>query len=474
VSDLLSPAFVACDKKLVGFAWAMPSPSYLRDHMAELEVAAPYLDGLVFRLPETDPGQWPPWLPAFDNRAWSEAHVPLDTLRAIHWGRFRHNFISLGPGPTYDDLQVSWFDDAAWETVRANLRLLSKAVVASGARGVFLDVENYSGVWHYWSPQGLKQNPPMRICQYPGFTFAQVEGKVRQRGREFIAALQSEKPDLVVFATALLGDSGSKPDEVETSYYPLLRAFTEGLLEGAGPEVRLVNGSEHTYWVNASDGYLYWHDRHLQNSLSLLPPELRERWRRQSGSGMAVFYDALLTGLYTEKLPVDREYRLKWLEHNLYHGLLTNDEWTWLYFEKANPWIREGVPPEAVAAIERARAKVRNRQALGWTVVWQSLSEPVPSKVFDTPSFRITRPAGDESLWGGDGVVVEVVPAEGVPLTSVQLYLDSRPAAKLLAPPFRVTLRNVPVRAHLLRAVGYFTGDADRGEAAPVLFEVAP
>jgi len=63
---------VAREKKLVGFAWAMPSPAQLRDHMGDLETAAPYLDGLVFKLPEAPAGQWPPWLPAFDSRAWIE------------------------------------------------------------------------------------------------------------------------------------------------------------------------------------------------------------------------------------------------------------------------------------------------------------------------------------------------------------------------------------------------------------------
>jgi hypothetical protein len=67
---------------------------------------------------------------------------------------------------------------------------------------------------------------------------------------------------------------------------------------------------------------------------------------------------------------------------------------------------------------------------------------------------------------------VEVRPDPGVPLTSAQLYLDSRPVAKLLEPPFRARLRGIPAGAHLLRAVGYFAGEADRGEAAPVVFEV--
>lgn len=468
LSGFAPGSIVARDKKLVVFTWALPSPLQLRDHMADFERTAPYLDGIVFKLPEAPAGQWPPWLPAFDNRAWTKSDVPLETLRQIKWGHFRHNFIALGPGPSYEEARVSWFDEAAWETVRANLQLLSQAVAVSRARGVFFDVENYSGLWHYWSQAGLKLNPPQRICHYPGFTFAQVEAKVRQRGREFIIALQSAKPDLVVMATALLSSSGDTPEAVETSYYPLLRAFTTGMLEGAGPQVRLVDGPEATYWTNASDGYLYWYNTYRDTAPTLLPAELRDRWRAQSSLAYAVFHDALFTGLYTDMLPVDQAYRLKWLEHNLYQALLTNDEFTWLYFEKANPWTGEGVPPEAVAALTRARERVQSNQALGWTMVWKSLSEPIASKVFATPSFRLTVAATRRD------VVVEAIPAAGVPLSNAQLYLDSRPVAKLLTPPFRVALRNVPPGAHTLRAVGYFEGEADRGECAPVVFEVIP
>lgn len=472
LSGWQAPAFKARDKKLVGFPWATPSPAYLRDHMADLERAAPYFDGIVFKLPDTNPGDWPPWLPAFDCRPWTERDVPLAILGQIRWNKFRHNFISMGPGPSYDEAVVSWFDDAAWETVQANLRLLSRAVKASGARGIFFDVENYSGLWHYWHKASLDENPARKICLYPGFTFAQVEEKVRQRGRQFITALQSEKPDLVLLATALLSSSGDSPEKVETSFFPLLRAFTVGMLEAAGPQVIFVDGTEGTYWANGSDAFLWWHKAVREGGLNILPENLRQRWTRQSTSGMAVYYDGVANGLYTDKLPVDRAYRLRWLEHNVYHALLTNDEWTWMFFEKANPWTGEGVPADAIAAIERGKAKALAGQALGWTMVTQSLTEPVPSKVFDTPEFAITKPRPAARFPTGAEVQVEIAAANGVGLTYVQLYMDSIPLVGIAGPPFQAVLRNVPRGNHTLLAFGYFTGDCDRGLAAPVTFEV--
>ena len=54
-----APNFVAREKKVVGFVFAMPSPSQLRDHMADLEKTAPYLDGMVFKLAEVPDFHWP-------------------------------------------------------------------------------------------------------------------------------------------------------------------------------------------------------------------------------------------------------------------------------------------------------------------------------------------------------------------------------------------------------------------------------
>ena len=80
------------------------------------------------------------------------------------------------------------------------------------------------------------------------------------------------------------------------------------------------------------------------------------------------------------------------------------------------------MPAEAKAAIERGKAKALGGQALGWTMVWTSLSELIPSKVFATPRFAISQPAPETRLKTGEPLPVEVTGGEGVPLTSVQLY----------------------------------------------------
>jgi hypothetical protein len=473
-SKFANPAFRANDKKVVGFAWENPSPSILRDRMKDLETAAPYLDGIVFKLPETPLGQWPPWRPAFDNRRWTEADVGLPTLRNVKWGRFHHNFIALGPGSSYDHAEAGWFDDEAWASIRENVRLLSRVIQESGARGIFLDTENYSGLWHYWHRSSLRESQPKRICLYPGFTFEQVEKKVRQRGREFLTALQSRKPNVVVFATFLTSGCGHDPAQVATSDFPLLRAFTAGMLDGAGPRARIVDGLENTYWTPNSHGYLWWHEQLKDHTVKIVPEDVREKWRNQCSTGMAVFYDALAKGLYTEKLKVDAAYRAKWLEHNAYHAVLTNDEWTWVYFEKTSPWKPEDVGLDFRLALARGIEKAKSHQPLGFDMTARTLELTEPSRYFDSSAARLVSPMPNATFHRGQLVDVDVQPIGDHAIASVQVFVDSRPVVNLSAVPWTVRLANLPVGLHTIRAEVVVLGNRIQSCTPPVQISVRP
>lgn len=471
VAPFANPVYRARDKKVIGFAWSCPSPSRLVDHMSDVEAATPYLDGIVFKLPETEPGAPPTWLPAFDRRPWTQDDVALPTLRRIRWNRLRHNFIALGPGATYESADASWFDDAAWATIGSNLRLLSRAVKESGARGVFFDSENYSGLWHYWHRESLRAAPPQRVCHYPGFTFAQVEAKVRQRGREFLSALRTHSPDVVLFASFLTSGSGSDPATVETSDFPLLRAFAAGLLDASGSRATLVEGLESTYWTASSDGYLWWHERLKDATAPIVPEDARGAWRTQSSTGMAVFYDALARGLYTSQLAVDAAYRRRWLEHNVYEAVLTNDEWTWLYFEKANPWADGVVAPEERGAIERGIESAREHRPLGFGMTARSLDLSRPSTFREGEVIRLRTPAPHAVFAAGRAVEVEVSTAGARPPLAVRVFVDSRPVVALHAAPWSVTLVGLSAGPHTLRAEAVLADDEGLALSPPVLIQ---
>ncbi|NUQ66453.1 MAG: Ig-like domain-containing protein [Pirellulales bacterium] len=474
VSRFVNPAFRAQEKKVIGFAWASPSPSVLRDRMKELETAAPYLDGIVFKLPETPLGEWPPWRPAFDNRRWTESDVGLPVLCQVKWGRFRHNFIALGPGSSYDHAEAGWFDDEAWSVIVENAGLLSRAILESGARGVFFDTEKYSGLWHYWHRESLRASPPRKICLYPGFTFGQVEKKVRQRGREFLAALQSHKPDVVVFATFLTSACGKEPDSVETSDFPLLRAFTAGMLDAAGPRATLVDGLENTYWTPNSQGYLWWHEQLKDQTVKVVPDDVREKWRSQCSTGMAVFYDAVAKGLYTEKLAVGEDYRTRWLEHNAYHAVLTNDEWTWVYFEKTSPWKPEDVGPGFLSALARGIDKAKGHAPLGFDMTARTLDLTEPSRYYEDAAVRLRSPLSGEVFRRGQTITVQAEPTGESAIQSLRVFVDSRPVASLSAAPWRVGLTNCSTGPHTVRAEATVEGNRMCSYAAPVIIWLRP
>ena len=236
-------------------------------------------------------------------------------------------------------------------------------------------------MWHYWHHRSLTAKEPRRICHYPGLTFAQVEAKVTQRAAQWMEALQSARPDVVVFASSLLS-FGAKADATDEAYFPLLSAFTAGLVSAAGPEVVLVDGLENTYWTNDSTGFDWWKKQMLE-SVNLLPEKLRERWRQQSRTGMAVFLDGVMDGLHAAPLEADAAYRLRWLEHNIHHALTANDEWTWLYMERRDPWLLAGgkaVSAEESAAIAQGRATAATGKP-AWQMKARTLDLSQPSEI---------------------------------------------------------------------------------------------
>jgi len=175
-------------KKLIEIGWDTPGAAYVRDHVRELE-ALPF-DGIALTPQQ---GQTPVM---FEDRAWTADEVQLDALSSIQWKRFTDNYLSVrGQSPT----GAGWFDDARWERITGNTRQLSAAVAAARARGIVFDPEFYYGdeiadsAWRY------------NTTQYPDRDFATVEAQVRQRGAEFMTALQSQRPDVTVLLMFSLG-----------------------------------------------------------------------------------------------------------------------------------------------------------------------------------------------------------------------------------------------------------------------------
>ena len=133
-------------------------------------------EGIIFRTKGFDH--------VFDVRPWNKADLQpqLDTLSQIQWQKFTDNFLTLYAANRW---KMDWFNDDQWKIIAENLRLFSRAVRYGKCVGVCFDPEPYG------------DNPWAYPGQFKDKSFDQAADKVRQRGRQFIVALQEGRSQRV-------------------------------------------------------------------------------------------------------------------------------------------------------------------------------------------------------------------------------------------------------------------------------------
>jgi len=157
-------------------------------------------------------------------------------------------------------------------------------------------------------------------------------------------AIQSGFPNIVLLlslAHSYVNRTPHAPRKLaELSSYGLLPAFVNGLLEAAGPQVRLIDGQEQAYgYLTAEDYYRGYHDVQ-QRALELVPQDLWKKYRNRMEAGVAIFANYQLAvprseaqGKHWPATYMQPEQRLRLFEQNVYHALATTDEYAWLYSE---------------------------------------------------------------------------------------------------------------------------------------------
>ena len=358
-------------KKLLQYGYGVPRPQFLLDNIARME-KRPF-DGVIFRLKR--------YGNVFDTTPWPKDNIKNQaaTLAAVKWKKFTDNFLCIYAA---NKQGMDWFNDEHWKTVAANLALATRAAKAARAKGICFDMEPY-GV-NPWSYPGRNTDK----------SFAEVAAKVRQRGAQFMEAMQKEMPDIHVMTfflishwregrrvhLALLDEPNRERrlQQLSRGYYAVMPAFLNGMLKVANPRVRFTDGNESpSYYSRDSRAYFRGYHRMRNNALSLIDAENHERYRTQVLVGHALYLD-YLTGVRTRRpnlgIYVSPADRLKWVEHNIYWSLTTSDEYVWVYHEFMDWWgtmagqVRHGgwMPPGVPEAVESARRKVREGLPLGF------------------------------------------------------------------------------------------------------------
>ena len=458
VLPVLSPLYKT-DKKLIEYGWDMPAAEFARDNIATME-QQPF-DGVTLKLPGGDPTL------AFDAQPWTRADVKLDALSAIRWKRFTDNFIAVWGFSKQD---MDWFGDARWATITANTQLLSQAVQACRCKGITFDPEFYfrGQTFDPWNYRALPTDVTTR------YSFVQVEEKVRQRGAQYMQALQHHAPEvrvIVLHAWHTLANDylNRKNLEASAGSYSLVAAFLGGMLSATNPNSVVIDGQETAYYYENSRDYIRSYDQIHNQTAWLMDDSTRAQFDKNAQAGVAVSMDYPLGNwpqlgkwpIYA-KHKIPRAFRLQWLKHNLYHALLSTDEYVWLYGEGVEWWRPDGrdhpnentgqtervFVPEGVADVVReVRSLIAQRQPLGYGMHYIDPRQPAMKNAVTVTLVIAPQPI---TLRTGQPITLNVS-THGSPVADVELFADSIAVGKRVAAPFSFELI-LPKGKHLLFA----------------------
>ncbi len=334
------------EKILLEYGWDVPKPSFVAEHIREME-QRPF-DGLLMRISPLGQIFRPVRheLPPEEEAA----------LRAIDWDRFTDNFLMM-----YAASEMDWFSDEDWEIVLENVALVARAAAIGRCKGVCFDAEPYGdNPWHYPSQPHADE-----------YTFDQFQAKVRQRGAQFIDAIEAEMDDPVVHTFFLTTVGGLKDaaqarteqeaDEILRDYhYGLYGAFINGMLDAIDPGTLLNDGNEPAYYYHDRAQYYDVYHYMKQTALGAIARENWPKYRQHVLASQALYVDQIfgLRPRVVEGHYMSPEERRQWFEHNVYWSLKTSDRYVWLYSERMNWWTDTDIPPGLEEAVVAARRKL--------------------------------------------------------------------------------------------------------------------
>lgn len=172
------------------------------------------------------------------------------------------------PIQNFRHVYFDWLDDAAWDTVKANLNEVGQLVADGAYKGIIFDTEEYgngsfgkppgSSAFWTWKYYGNPDYAPTLYLAFPNNTYEELAAKAKQRGREFVHILNSYKKDLSVLM--LYGYSHA---DFEHSYgmaqspLGILMNFIDGMIESSTDETVFVDLCESNFdresWMRLAD-----------------------------------------------------------------------------------------------------------------------------------------------------------------------------------------------------------------------------
>ena len=323
---------------IITYSWTTADTKYLHDNIEEMEKRP--LDGVVVRvaiprLPHGDlyagSGLGADWM-VFQNLRLSQDVLDpaIEDLQTTNFKKFRSNYLSIISYLAIQQQAMDWFDDKWWDNIAHNARLMAEVAKKGGCEGIMFDPENYG--CKFWDYSALATED-----MYEGKSYEQVCQKVRQRGREFIAAINAGYPGVRIFilhAWEMLLLQGVSESYAGHSY-GLLRNFFDGMLEASDDETILIDGIESGYFTEDPGDFINAVRRVKRYGPKIA--QVPELFRKKVRTGFGIWLDC------------DRAWDPENIKENYwspedYEKIITSaanasDGFVWLYLERPTWWL---------------------------------------------------------------------------------------------------------------------------------------
>lgn len=329
-------------KKIIEFGWDYPKVSNLFQNIRGMENAAPF-DGVVFSFDFNIYN-------AFDTTFFADSLFQFDLLPGIKWKKFTDNFIFMrGASLT----GAKWLDDQSWQKIVINLRRVSRAVRLSKAKGIGFDPEYY-----YSDPD---KNPWLyKPSLYDGLSYEEVGSFVKKRGRQFMEALQADKPDIKILCFWLLGlvRMQQKTQPIAETGMALYPFFVEGMLEAHNQGSSIIDGNEYSYGIKDPAAFPETIAENREAAKTLLSAAGASQLQKQPAA-QAIFFDLIFAKNPDYEKGLTYEAKARWLRQNLYAALKSTDKYVWFYNQKVNWWKGE-IDSGVANIIQNVKKQVRS------------------------------------------------------------------------------------------------------------------
>jgi hypothetical protein len=327
-------------KKLIEWGWDEPDTKFMRANVEKME-RFPF-DGLVFHATSGKGANlaWEVWgTKEFTDDDFKQA---VADLKATKFRRFTDRFLRVNVTPG----KVDWFDGPAWATVVHNAGVAARLAKQGGCKGFLFDVEQYEGVtlfdYRRQKDRGKK-------------TFAEYRAKARQRGREWVRAVNKHYPDITILLTFGYEASywrAEKRKDRSTAPYGLLADFLDGVLDACAKGTVLVDAWEFSYPYKERKQFERAYETITRKALGWTA--VPGKYKGHVKAGFGIWMDHKKKGWdvadFSKNYFSPAEF-----EAAIRSALEVSDGYVWIYSERPKWWTNEMLPKAYVDALAKAR-----------------------------------------------------------------------------------------------------------------------